>query len=200
MNIIMKNLKTCTQCKIEQPTTEFNKHSFAKDGLQYKCKTCCKSNSKYFRDVLRPDYYWGVEEGYFVKNKEKTDLYNKDYTSANKIAKIYRIDLPDGTYIGATKRHLHTRLTQHITDFKKITKYGKQVAYLPLFHTALNKYELNDIKKMIRSAYVIDELNGNSREMKEREKEWIIKLSNEGVNLLNVLCNPNKKTENNLVN
>jgi hypothetical protein len=190
----MKKTKLCTQCKIEQPTTEFNKRTAAKDGLQQRCKTCCKSNSKYFRDVLRPDYYWGGEQGYFVKNREKTDLYNKDYFTANKSAKIYRIDLPEGSYIGATKRHLHTRLTQHVNDFRKIIKQGPGAAYLPLLHQALIKYELSDVKKMIRSGYVIDQLNGNSIEMKQREKEWIIKLSTEGVKLLNILCNPFEKS------
>jgi hypothetical protein len=189
----MKEKKVCTQCKIEQPLTEFNKHNASKDGLQYRCKTCCKLNSKYFRDVLRPDYYWGGEQGYFVKNRVKTDLYNKDYFSANKIAKIYRIDLPEGTYIGATKRHLHTRLTQHITDFRKILKYGKNAVYLPLLHNALCNHELEDVKKYIRSGYLIDQFNGTSVEMKQREKEWIIKLSNEGVKLLNIHCNPNEK-------
>lgn len=196
----MKTKKTCTQCKIEQPTTEFNKRTSAKDGLQQRCKTCCKLNSKYFRDVLRPDYYWGDTEGYFIKNREKTDLYNKDYFTANKSAKIYRIDLPEGSYIGATKRHLHTRLTQHISDFKKIINQGPGAAYLPLLHQALLKYELSDVKKIIRSGYVIDQLNGNSVEMKQREKEWIIKLSTDGVKLLNILCNPNEKRQNNLVN
>ena len=189
----MKKTKTCTQCKIEQPTTEFNKRTAAKDGLQQRCKTCCKSNSKYFRDVLRPDYYWGDTEGYFVKNKVKTDMYNKDYFTANKSAKIYRIDLAEGSYIGATKRHLHTRLTQHINDFKKVIRDGKSVAYIPLFYNALTNYELSDIKKIIRSGYVIDQLNGNSAEMKQREKEWIIKLSADGVKLLNIQCNPFEK-------
>ena len=191
----MKQLKKkCTQCKIEQPLTEFNNHRSAKDGLQYKCKTCCKSNSKYFRDVLRPDYYWGgSEEGYFIKNREKTDLYNKDYFSANKIAKIYRIDLPEGTYVGATKRHLHTRLTQHITDFKKVIKKGTGAAYLPLLHKALMNHELSEVKQLIRSGYTIDQFNATSGEMKKRETQWIIKLSNEGVNLLNITSNPKEK-------
>lgn len=189
----MKKTKLCNQCGIEQPTTEFNKRTASKDGLQQRCKTCCKSNSKYFRDVLRPDYYWGDTEGYFIKNREKTDLYNKDYFTANKTAKIYRIDLPEGSYIGATKRHLHTRLTQHVTDFRKIIKQGPGAAYLPLLHKALSNYELSDIKKIVRSGYLIDQFNGNSIEMKQREKEWIIKLSTDGVKLLNILCNPFEK-------
>jgi hypothetical protein len=57
----------------------------------------------------------------------------------------------------------------------------------------LTNYELSDIKKIIRSGYVIDQLNGNSAEMKQREKEWIIKLSADGVKLLNIQCNPFEK-------
>ena len=190
----MKTTKTCNQCGIEKPTTEFNKRTAAKDGLQQKCKTCCRANSKYFRDVLRPDYYWGGEQGYFIKNYEKTTHYNRDYFSANKSAKIYRIDLPEGSYIGATKRHLHTRLTQHVNDFKKVIRDGKGLAYIPLLHNALGNYELSDIKKMIRTGYIIDQFNGTSAEMKEREKEWIIKLSTEGVKLLNINCNPFEKS------
>jgi hypothetical protein len=189
----METLKKCTQCKIQKPLTDFAKHRGTKDQLQYRCKECSKLNSKYFRDVLRPDYYWGEGEGYFVKNREKTNLYNKDYFCANKSAKIYRIDLPEGTYIGATKRHLHTRLTQHINDFKKVIRDGRGVSYLPLLHNALANYELSDIKKMVRTGYIIEQFNANSTEMKQREKEWIIKLSGEGIKLLNISGNPLEK-------
>ena len=195
----METKKKCTQCGIEQSTTNYNKHVNTKDKLQYRCKTCCRINSKLFRQK-RPDYYWGGEQGYFVKNKEKTDLYNKDYHSANKIGKVYRVDFPGGSYIGSTKRHLHTRITQHFTDYKKMLRNGKNICYLPLLHDEFDKYNFTEIKKYLKKAYLIDQLHGTSAEVKKREKEWIIKLSNEGIKLLNIQNNPNEKKPNNFVN
>lgn len=188
----METKKTCTQCGIEQSTTNYNKHVTTKDGLQHRCKTCCRANSKLFRE-RRPDYYWGNDKSYFIKNHDKLEIYNKDYMSANKIGKVYRIDLPGGSYIGSTKRHLHTRITQHFTDYKKVLKNGKNLSYLPLLHNELGNYHLNEIRAYLKKAYVIDELHGTSGEIKDREKEWIIKLCNQGIRLLNIQHNPNEK-------
>lgn len=43
-------LKTCSKCKIEKPSTEFNFCKAAKDGLQSRCKPCIKAyGHKYYQ-------------------------------------------------------------------------------------------------------------------------------------------------------
>ena len=35
------NLKRCRTCKIEKPTSEFNRHTHYRDNLESRCKQCC---------------------------------------------------------------------------------------------------------------------------------------------------------------
>jgi hypothetical protein len=39
-------MKKCTGCKIEKDEVNFGKQSKARDGLNEKCKECCKARSK----------------------------------------------------------------------------------------------------------------------------------------------------------
>ena len=103
----MKTKKTCNQCGIEQLTTEFNKRTAAKDGLQQKCKTCCRANSKYFRDVLRPDYYWGGDKVTLSKTMRKQSytiritlwpISQPRYTELTYLKEVIS-ELPNVTYI-----------------------------------------------------------------------------------------------------
>ena len=175
--------KKCNQCKLEKPTTEFNKLTKSKDGLQMKCKTCCKQNSKRFR-IKNPNYYWGQENSYFVKNYDEKNNYNKIYYSANKTAKVYRIDFPDGQiYIGSTKRTLAQRINNHLVDYRRFTRNAKPT--LPLFHKKLNDYSPQQAKKLLKSAYIVKEFDGNRTDMLEAEKKEILKLRKAGYILLN---------------
>ena len=49
-------LKTCFKCKVEQPLTEFYKHSKMGDGYLGKCKSCTKADTKEAR-AKKPEYY-----------------------------------------------------------------------------------------------------------------------------------------------
>lgn len=46
-------MKRCTGCKIPQPYKNFSKRSATKDGYDYQCKTCRKSQNDLKRDRLR---------------------------------------------------------------------------------------------------------------------------------------------------
>lgn len=59
-----KNTKICSKCKQKKPKIEFNKRKDSKDGLNGRCKECCKKESR----------------KHYLKNKEK----------AKKVSKLYR--------------------------------------------------------------------------------------------------------------
>lgn len=43
-------MKRCTKCGEEKPTTDFYNHKKSRDGLQHRCKVCCKKhNDQYFK-------------------------------------------------------------------------------------------------------------------------------------------------------
>lgn len=60
-------MKSCTKCGVERPLDEFAKGRGFKDGLQYKCKSCCR---EYHRQ-------------YYQKNKAKIDAKNRRWAVAH---------------------------------------------------------------------------------------------------------------------
>lgn len=60
-------MKTCSTCKIEKLLTEFSNRLEAKDGLDYRCKSCKSNGAKANR----------------LANKEKYDAAKKKYQKAN---------------------------------------------------------------------------------------------------------------------
>lgn len=79
--------KKCTQCKIVKPYKEFSILSRAKDGLNYRCKSCC---SAYYNNLYAKIKENKIQKSkaYYYDNKEKILLKRKkDYNSVEK--KIY---------------------------------------------------------------------------------------------------------------
>jgi len=61
--------KTCSNCSQNLPTSEFNKRQRAKDGLQVRCRTCCKTNNA--------SYYKENHDVRREKLNKQRDLYRK---------------------------------------------------------------------------------------------------------------------------
>lgn len=67
--------KTCKDCLVEKPSSEYYKRKDTKDGLYSRCKNChCK--------ITKPN-----SRKYYNKNKDKVSEYNAEYYSSNKVAK-----------------------------------------------------------------------------------------------------------------
>lgn len=178
----------CTDCGETKLTSQFHKCKRRKNGYQAKCKSCVKKYNELYRTKLNPTY-WNSKDGYF-SNKVNTD-YILDYQRADKSCKIYRMDLPDGSvYIGATMAKMNVRLNQHLNDFirahiKQNLSKEKRRNY-PLLHEEFKKYDLDKVKLIIRSAYIIDEFDGTRYEMLRKESAWIHRMIEQGENILNV--------------
>ena len=84
-------MKTCFTCKKEKDETEFSKLSRAKDGLNYRCKSCVREYQqtdafkKYIKAYQQTDAY---KEKHTERQKayQQTDAY-KEYKKAYKLRK-----------------------------------------------------------------------------------------------------------------
>ena len=173
-------MKNCKKCGKNKDHSEFNNKKASKDGLQEYCKECCKEASKQFRK-LNPDYYWGKPNSYFSDKLHVEKL--NDQLKANKSIKIYKITLPEGVYIGATKKHLWARIAAHRSLY---TRYKKGLyRSLPLLYKALDAYDIDTALAMFDNNEIIEEFEGTRTEMHRRERYWLKLYSQNKINLLN---------------
>ena len=62
--------KVCSKCKVEKDVGEFYKDRTARDGLQYKCKSCARSTSREWR-VENPEKFEKGVCRWRAKNQER---------------------------------------------------------------------------------------------------------------------------------
>lgn len=175
--------RTCNGCGKTKPTTEFSKCRRRKSGYQPKCKECNKVDNQEFRNKNKE--YWSYETGYF-SDKEKYE-YIRLYQAADKTIKIYTIKFDDGSmYVGSTKAHLSVRLSNHLTDYKRV-KVGKKGRLIPLLHAKLSEFDsMKDVAEHLKNnTYIIDECTGSKTKQYRLEAIWIKRLKNQGYKLLN---------------
>ena len=175
----------CTQCDTIKPTSEFYVNRKRSNGLQKYCKTCCKENNSEFR-LKRPSYYWGDDNtlGYLEKNYDRFMEILKKSNAADKSNKIYAIPTPDGTYIGATSRHLHARKSDHKWSYLGYRKGLKKVR-IPGLYDVLDKYQIDMVEIIFNSMYILEEWEGDRKELMQRERDYIQQWVSEGKPVLN---------------
>jgi len=186
---ILPNQSTyfCTKCNTDKPASEYYKNKKRKSGLQAYCKSCCKQSGAEFR-FKRPTYYWGGENelGYLERNYDNFMQILKKSTSADKSNKIYAIPTPDGTYIGGTSAHLSVRKANHKWTYLGHRK-GLKKPIIPALFKVLDSHPIEMVDIMFNSMYVLEEWEGDRKELMDREREWIQKFVSEGKEVLNVL-------------
>jgi hypothetical protein len=184
---LLQNQSTyfCTQCDTEKPASEYYKNKKRTNGLQAYCKSCCKKSGEEFR-TKRPTYYWGGENelGYLDRNYENFLQIIKKSRTADKSNKIYAIPTPEGTYIGGTSAHLSVRKTNHKWTYLGYRK-GLKKPIIPGLFNVLNNYSIEMVDIMFNSMYVLEEWEGDRKELMDREREWIVKFISEGKPVLN---------------
>ena len=167
----------CLNCGETKPSSEFYVNKKRKNGLQAFCKKCCKEKNTEFR-LKRPAYYWGDENtlGYLEKNYDRFMEIVKKSTAADKSNKVYAIPTPDGTYIGATSRLLSRRRLDHKFAYLRHRRGIGKIA-IPGLYDVLDKYSIEMVEIMINSMYIIEEWDGDRKDLLRREseviKEWI---------------------------
>ena len=85
-------IMVCSQCDISKPLTEFYDRG---DSKNRKCKTCCKNNSKIYRDTNKDTIkeYHSTNSKRISDRKKKWYLKNKE--SIRELQKTYRENNPD---------------------------------------------------------------------------------------------------------
>jgi hypothetical protein len=147
--------KKCSKCSETKLTSEFNKSSISRLGVQNYCRECCKINNAR-KEVI-----------------EKRYEYNRDYMKGDKNGIIYTITNPLGEcYVGSTQRLPNLRWNSHKTSYKNL--HGSFPELHQSFDTwgidshefkvidiyeNINKIELRDIETNMIKAY---KLNGKS--------------------------------------
>ena len=82
-------MKKCTKCNKIKDLSEYSKNSSYKDGLQYKCKFCCKEYYQKNKDLLKErsrlykeknkEYCLEWQRKYYQENKELINKKNNEY-------------------------------------------------------------------------------------------------------------------------
>ena len=178
---------TCIGCEETKLASEFYVNKKRKNGLQAYCKSCCKEKNAEFR-FRRPNYQWGDETtlGYLELNYDRFKEILRKSNAADKTNKIYAIPTPDGTYIGATSRHLHARKADHKWSYFGYRKGIRKVS-IPTLFKVLDKYTTEEVESVFNSMYIIEEWDGDRKDLMKREGEVIRDFISRGEVVLNIL-------------
>jgi hypothetical protein len=183
---------TCLKCKKTKPASEFYKCSSRPTGKQPHCKVCNREEGIYFRNVLRPEFYWSENgSGYFEKDYEKTLEYYRDYVRADKVPFVYSIETPYGIYIGCSRSLFVVRKGRHKIDYMRHVR-GQKGSRLPGLHKAFDKLG-EDWVKCMDTMKVLEEFpkGFTQSQLLTKERTYIKKYEAQGITLLNIIGSKN---------
>ena len=183
---------TCLKCKNTKPASEFYKCSSRPTGKQPNCKECNREEGIYFRNILRPEFYWSENgSGYFEKDYRKTLDYYNNYIRADKIPFIYSIQTPSGIYIGCSRSLFVVRKSRHKIDYMRHVR-GQKTNTIPGLHKAFDK-EGENWFKYLDTMKIIETFSKDltQSQLLTKERGYIKKYEEQGITLLNIVGSKN---------
>lgn len=116
-------MKICRKCKTEQPLENFYDYKPARDGKNYKCKTCCISYTLDRLDQLHPgrkrrgerDHATRAESRKRYRNSEKGKAYDAAYRKTPQ-AKLSNKEFLKRRYAEVRKRLNEYKVTRGCND------------------------------------------------------------------------------------
>ena len=128
-------MKVCNQCNKSKPITSFYKMSASKDGLQPKCKECCKVVNHNFREA-KPEYQLEWQKTNHTKWLEYVTNWAKKNVKADiSRSAIYFITNPDNKiYVGHTQTAFSQRKSAHKVQWHDDKRT------LPYLHKSFSTY------------------------------------------------------------
>lgn len=119
-------MKICGKCKISKMFSDFNKNSKSKDGLQHRCRDCCKSHQKeYYLDYYELNKVKKIEtvSSYYRENKETVLSKCKDrYVEKREDILAYKKKYGQRTEV---------RIRERIRRGKRRAREVNQLGYFP---------------------------------------------------------------------
>lgn len=112
-------MKECNQCNKSKSLNEFYKRSASPDGLQFKCKECCKVVNTNFRQI-KPQY----QTEWYKVNTQKWAKYVAGWAKVNikaddsRSAIYYIINPEQKVYVGSTQTAFSARKGAHKKEYK----------------------------------------------------------------------------------
>ena len=126
-------MKTCSNCKIEKPKTEFSKNKSRKDGLSHYCKLCAKERTR----------------KYHKKHKKSVNEYNRKYYKENREAiierkKIYQEENKEEI---KNKRHIWGQQNKDKVNAAKAKRRAAKIKRTPHWLTEEDFKKIREIYK-----------------------------------------------------
>ena len=172
----MEYTKVCFKCEIEQPITEFYKHSQMEDGHFNKCKTCTRKDTKEREKILRSNPEWVEKEK--KRGREKYHRLNINWKKPDKKSK-YLIEVnhknkyPEKSKARNLSQRLPCEKGNHLHHWSYNIEDAKDVIELSIKdHYLLHRYIIyvQEIK------LYKNKLNGNILKTKESHLELLEKI------------------------
>ena len=87
--LLAVNYKCCSKCEEDLPTSEFNKNSATKDGLQYRCRKCqYKLTSEWKKNNKERNYE--LDRKWVVKNRNVIQKNSQSYYKKHREKELFR--------------------------------------------------------------------------------------------------------------
>lgn len=110
---LVKTSKVCSHCKIEKPFTDFTKNRSAKDGLQYRCRSC--------------DLAYQTKRR--AENYDESLEYSRKYQRNRRQNYDYRLQM----LINASKQRAKTKNREHSITVEDIKAIFPEDGCCPIF-------------------------------------------------------------------
>ena len=173
----MEYTKVCFKCEIEQPITEFYKHSQMKEGHFNKCKTCTRKDTREREEILRSNPEWVEKEK--KRNREKyhrlgyKDIHKPNPKKKKTIIENYKNKYPEKYLAKNKSQRLPCKKGNQLHHWSYNEEHYKDVIELSVSdHYLLHRYIIyvQEIK------LYKNKLNGNILKTKESHLELLEKI------------------------
>lgn len=131
----MEQYKTCTQCAVQFPITNFYKHATTKDRLMPVCKSChrmrCRIHEQNNR-AKRSEYY----KKWYNKNKDRQRQKRREYVAANKekVAETFREWRKQNPEMDVIRHGRRRAAKDAVQSFKVTQRELKKIRSQPCFY------------------------------------------------------------------
>lgn len=116
--------KQCVKCAVLKPISQFGRHRIQKDGLNCRCRDCCRAQRAEFY-AANPETCRAAARAYYRDNREKCRQWNREWISANRERRAEKKRINRAESPAAT---LHHRVSASLSRSLRAGKGGRKTA------------------------------------------------------------------------